>query len=540
MAEFKIKKFAYTWKGNWSGSTAYIKDDIVRYGGKSFVCIRQHTSDDDFYTDLYYVFPGDTDQSPAWVKMTDGFSYRGPWTPTTKYNLGDIIQYGGRLYLVITDYTSTSVFDDNLGRHSVYAEGQTWKSNWAAATRYGIGDVVQYNGIVYRCVTGHTSASTSLGLETDQSKWSTYYEGVEYTGDFASGVRYRANDLIKYGGSILRCTTGHTSTDTLVNANWAVELPGNNYTGEWANDQYYAIGDVVKHGGWMYISRTNNTAISPGNEDLGATNWTVISKGLNFRGVWNPSDTYQTGDVVKRGGQLYVATLDSSTDGSTLDYLEAGSWEVIVPGESWRNYWAADAVYAVGDVVIFDGSAYRCSYSHTADDQNYPGDNGSGYVYWSLLLQAGPNIGLRQRGDLLTYDLSRGLAGDQSTLDQTAVEIGLPTHLLTINPEDSLYYKAFNEVAREIYVAPEGIDEPGRGHSIFNPFKTIRYACERAAELGSSVETNIFIRTGKYEEILPIIVPANRGGGAIRPGLLGGQIGNARLIIGNVDHHFRA
>jgi hypothetical protein len=508
MAEFKINKFAYTWKGNWTSGTAYIKDDIVRYGGKSFVCIRQHTADSDFYSDLYYVFPGDTSQSPAWVKMTDGFSYRETWTATTKYNLGDIVQYGGRLYLVIEDHTSTTIFDDNIGKHSVYAEGSSWNNNWAPATRYGIGDLVKYNGIVYRCITGHTSATTSLGLESDQAKWSTYYEGIEYKGAYTSGTRYRLNDLVKFGGSILRCTQGHTSTSTIDNAYWTIDLPGNNPVGDWVVTTQYAIGDIVKHGGYMYVAKTNHTGISPGDEDLGSANWTIISKGQNFRGAWDAEATYKTGDVVQRGGQVYVATLDSSTDGSSLDYLEAGSWEVIVPGENWRNYWSSNAEYAVGDVVIFDGSSYRCSYAHTADSQNYPGDNGSGFVYWTLLLQSGPNIGLRQRGDLLTYDLQRGLAGDTSTFGPTAVEIGTKTHLLTINDEDSLYYKAFNELARALYVAPNGFDEPGRGHSIFNPFKTIRYACERAEELGDSVETNIYVRTGKYQEILPIIVPS--------------------------------
>ena len=153
MAEFKINKFAYTWKGTWTSSTAYVRDDVVRYGGSSFVCIRPHTADTDFYDDLYYVIPGDTAPTPAWIKMTDGFSYRDSWAATTKYNLGDIIQYGGRLYLVIEDYTSTSTFDDNIGKHAVYAEGSSWTGNWAAATRYGIGDLVKYNGIVYRCIT---------------------------------------------------------------------------------------------------------------------------------------------------------------------------------------------------------------------------------------------------------------------------------------------------------------------------------------------------------------------------------------------------
>ena len=39
MAEFKLDRIRFRWKGAWSSTTAYIKDDVVSYGGKVYVCI---------------------------------------------------------------------------------------------------------------------------------------------------------------------------------------------------------------------------------------------------------------------------------------------------------------------------------------------------------------------------------------------------------------------------------------------------------------------------------------------------------------------
>ena len=36
MAEFKLDRFRYTWRGEWQESTVYKKDDIVYNGGKSY------------------------------------------------------------------------------------------------------------------------------------------------------------------------------------------------------------------------------------------------------------------------------------------------------------------------------------------------------------------------------------------------------------------------------------------------------------------------------------------------------------------------
>jgi hypothetical protein len=45
MAEFKLGRIRFVWKNTWVASgTTYIKDDVVRFGGSSWVCVRGHTS----------------------------------------------------------------------------------------------------------------------------------------------------------------------------------------------------------------------------------------------------------------------------------------------------------------------------------------------------------------------------------------------------------------------------------------------------------------------------------------------------------------
>ena len=44
MAEFKLGRLRFVWKNIWAISTAYVKDDVIRYGGKVYVCSISHTS----------------------------------------------------------------------------------------------------------------------------------------------------------------------------------------------------------------------------------------------------------------------------------------------------------------------------------------------------------------------------------------------------------------------------------------------------------------------------------------------------------------
>jgi hypothetical protein len=124
MADFKIAKIRYTWKGTWSGTTQYVRDDIVYYGGKSYVCFVTHTASTTFLADL-------TAPTPCWVLMFDGGVWRGAWSTTTLYNPGDMTRYGGIVYKAITSHTSAATtvlgLEANQAAWTILAKTEDWK-----------------------------------------------------------------------------------------------------------------------------------------------------------------------------------------------------------------------------------------------------------------------------------------------------------------------------------------------------------------------------------------------------------------------------
>lgn len=140
MAEFKLGRIRFVWKGDWSSPKVYYKDDVVRYGGKTFICTTGHTSDTDFYVDL--------NVSPSrWNQMTDGQDWKGDWATSTYYKTNDLVKYGGQIYICSTPHTSAATaslgLENDLGKWTAFAEGFDWKSDWNVATRYKINDLVR-------------------------------------------------------------------------------------------------------------------------------------------------------------------------------------------------------------------------------------------------------------------------------------------------------------------------------------------------------------------------------------------------------------
>jgi hypothetical protein len=99
MAEFKISRIRYTWRNSWGTTTVYNRDDVIRYGGSTWICQRQHTASTFNADQIYLANENDSAPTPAWIKMTDGYAWRAAWTGTTLYNPGDLALYGGVIYL---------------------------------------------------------------------------------------------------------------------------------------------------------------------------------------------------------------------------------------------------------------------------------------------------------------------------------------------------------------------------------------------------------------------------------------------------------
>jgi hypothetical protein len=138
MAEFKLGRIKFVWKGAWNATTTYYVDDVIRYGGKTYICVVGHTANASFYTDLNNI-------PTKWNQFSDGQDWKGDWTATTLYKINDIVKYGGYIYICNDGHESRSTLELDQGKWDLFAESFDWKAAWTPSTTYKVNDLVSYN-----------------------------------------------------------------------------------------------------------------------------------------------------------------------------------------------------------------------------------------------------------------------------------------------------------------------------------------------------------------------------------------------------------
>jgi hypothetical protein len=507
MAEFKISRIRYTWKGDWSSGTTYYKDDVIAYGGKVYVCLVGHTAESGggFYNDLTSVVTDTIPPAPAprWEQMLDGFYWAGDWQTNNLYSVNDLVKYGGTVYKCIIPHTSSSLIgvdstffpthglENDQSNWEIYARTEDWKKDWETNTPYRVGDIVRYGAYVYRCITAHESiSSSSAGLEADVNNWQLVHVGIDYLGTFNPTARFKVNDVVKYGARAYICTQAHDASGVFDNNKWTVYAPGLEYDQTWDPIETYQIGDVVKYGGYSYFALTfnqnNEPSVNPGD-------WELLSIGYNWRNSYNSSTSYLVGDTVRRGGYLYTCIQDSNNN----DPTDTTYWEKINEGSRWRNRWATTTQYELGDIATFTITAYICIQRHESATLTRP-DKATAVNYWKLLSPANATNKLREQGDINTYGLDEDL-----NITSTRLPIGTGGQVIK-STNTLATWETFTDVIKVYYVSIEGLDVADAGTTIDRPWRTVKYACENITG-----PATIFIKTGYYEEILPISIPAD-------------------------------
>src|SRR5210317_554396 len=349
-----------------------------------------------------------------------------------------------------------------------------WRGDWSTSTAYLIDDIVKYGGNTYVCIANHTSQSSTSGFYTDfqsSSYWQLHTEGLFFKGDWAQSTFYKLNDLVKYGAYQYRCILQHTSSSSFaIGSNWQTYTEGLQWEDTYNAGTTYQDGDVVNYGGYTYVYV--NSTPSAGNTPTDNSFWDVVTTGYNNTGTYSHGTTYKTGDVVKYGGNSYVANANhtnqypAGTDGTT----NSSYWDLVVTGFNYRSTYNSATTYNIGDVVRYVSS----SYVQLKDRQINvtPGTDGT---VWQLIAQGDTGAVLTTRGDLIYQDAS-----------QTArLPIGVSGSVLTTDGTDVIWSNA--EGANVIYVANSGDDtNPG---TQFLPYKTISKALSVASS-GDVVDFN--------------------------------------------------
>jgi hypothetical protein len=376
MAEFKLGRIRFIWKNIWTTGTTYVKDDIVRNGGKTYLCVSGHVANASFNVDLANI--------PArWNQVSDGSEWKSDWDVATYYKINDLVKYGGRLYLCNAAHTSnadassgtspetTAGLEADQTKWDLYATSFDFKDNWTTATFYKINDVVRHGGISYVCNTSHTSSATSAtdidGLEEDFEKWDVYAKGFDWVGDWTTTYRYKRNDVVRYGGTTYVCNTGHASASTSTlgleadQSLWDYFHKGLVYLGTWSPSSVrYKVNDLVKYGSNLWICTDDHTSVSLFEE----ASWSLFVGGLEFENSWSSSEVYQPGDVVSYGGYAYVATTNNT---NKLPTANLSDWDLFTTGFSFQGDWADATDYKVGQVLRLNGYTYIAILDHTSD-----------------------------------------------------------------------------------------------------------------------------------------------------------------------------
>jgi len=90
-----LGKIKFSWKGDWVSGTAYTKDDVVKYGPNSYVCISAHTAGINF-----------TATSSNFDLMTQGVDWDPtPYNALTTYPANTIVRYQDALYISLLETT---------------------------------------------------------------------------------------------------------------------------------------------------------------------------------------------------------------------------------------------------------------------------------------------------------------------------------------------------------------------------------------------------------------------------------------------------
>ena len=583
MADFKLNRIRFTWKGPWTANTQYTKDDIVQYYGKVYVCLITHASNaTNFYSDLN-AQDGLGQDTPRWGVMMDGQFWKGNWDVDTFYSVNDLVKYRGIVYKCIVPHTSAATetlgLEQNIADWEVVARGQNWLNTWSAFTDYKKDDVVKYNGIVYLCTESHTSATFAGGLEVDTAKWVILSRSDSWQGDWATSIRYRKDDIVRFGANVYRCIVGHTSENTVeeglynelgtdstipkwelvyegiqylgywapatvykpndivrygpslykaivghnssgrfIESEWELWLPGLGYEAAWNDQEIYQPGDIVSYGGYSYTAlkiNQNSLPAQVGKVQDGLNNdWELLTTGYQMTGEYDPptlvggeitGTSYKAGSVVRKNGYVYVCEADVIPQ----DDLEPGVspvWRLIVTGIYYKKEWLVTERYYPGDVVIDKGTSYICKTEHDADRVNSrPSidiDKGS-ENFWTTYIGGKETNVLRYRGDIRTY--GRRAEGGFGTKNLAISKAG---DILKVQSDSEIFWEALEETPKVYYVSLQGEDKLGNGFSPASPFRTVRYACQYVlADQVNRSPATIFVKTGIFEERLPISIP---------------------------------
>jgi len=303
MADFRLGRLKFNWRGDWTVATAYVIDDIVKFGANTYVCVSNHTS----VSNEAQWYSGD---GARWQVHTEGIYNRGDWADATFYKLNDIVKYGNDQYRVIVAHTSSGTFA--AANFISYVNGLKFEDSWDVNTEYQSGDIVTFGGYSYVALATSTGAApNNLG-----ASWEILTTGFKVVGTWSASTAYKPGDVVLLGGnSYVAKTTNTNSTPASASADWDFVVGGFTWRGVWSSTETYQPGDAISRASNSYICVAESTN-NPPETDVNGDYWNSLTQGAQSNVLTDAGDVlYISGSGAARlpiGSSGQVLTVDSN------------------------------------------------------------------------------------------------------------------------------------------------------------------------------------------------------------------------------------
>lgn len=328
----------------WEQNTDYIVGDVVVYANKIYQCITAHTSGATFNAD-----------SDKWNEISACITRIPNWEANKDYVIGDLVSHDAKIFRCTTTHTSGSTWDAT--------EELNWEelsptineiSTWTPSTDYEIGQLVIQDNKLYRCNTDHTSDSTSFS--NDIAYWDLI--GASGIDAWKTGEAYQQGNMVVYNDKIYVCDTAHTSVNPFDSTKWH-EISSSDID-NWQTSTSYNVGDMVVRGGQLYRCTTAHTSDSNDfNNDI--SNWQTLDtkwKAVN----WTASTLYIAGEVVLYNNTPIKCTTTHVSD--TTYELDKNNWQTLSAN---IREWVSGNTYKVGDTILYENEIWKCTTANNSE-----------------------------------------------------------------------------------------------------------------------------------------------------------------------------
>jgi len=350
-----LGKIRFSYQGDWTASATYEYNDVVKYGGDVFVYT--------FNSSTSNILP---DNDTYWKPMIGGFDFEGDWSDSAGYRPGQVVSYGGKVYIAI-DTSLNANPSTASAAWSKLVDGIQYEGEYNAATEYQPGDVVKYGGISYIC-----TVTTTGNVPTNTFYWDEFVPGIQYKGVFSDSTLYQKNDVVTYGGTAYIATeTASVSNPVLGSSSWDTFVDGIQFEGVYSSASAYQANDVVSYGALLYIATSDTSGNAPTNDSF----WQVFTEGFKFNNAYSNGATYVKNDIVSYGGILYIAKGETTGNAPT----NTGFWDVLTQGFRWLGNYDGGTTYLKNDLVSYGGSTY------IAVTETVGNDPASASTIWSIV-----------------------------------------------------------------------------------------------------------------------------------------------------------